>query len=367
MLHLKHDVPLPTNGVLLIPQIGEKRWILPTDRLYQVGARDGDTICIIPTSHFGPSPPRIQAPVSTLAHVTVRLADFPKIRDLALGFSSDVYCARDPRTGGVVVVKTLRSFDRLSFMREMEVLAGVNHPTLLGFRGWVPPNGADPPSVLMEFMPRGSLAALLELSRPPPEWDNTRKFIVLYGISIGMLVLHTKGIIHRALKLQNVFLNEQFEPKVADFRLSKVAGENGDGASFENDVYAFGTVIWATVTGKVGAVGEAIPAFVGSNWRELITACRSEKPTSRPTFKQIVMRMWSAEFLDASIDRKVVVEYQKKTLPEEFHSREPIPVVESRLGCGISVYEGQIIGSELKSDSIVWDEFGEDRTVTGNQ
>jgi myosin-5 len=334
-----------------------------------------------PTAHRGvrrnrstaPPPgvplPKIRAPGSTLNDLTVRLADFPKIRDIGRGSFGVVYCARDLRNGCEVAVKVIdndftEEWDRIAFTREAEILAGVDHPTLLGFRGWVPLNESDPPAILTEFMPRGSLKNLLDLEakhQSPPEWDSTRKFIALYGTAIGMLILHTNQIIHRDLKPENILLNDQFEPKVGDFGLSKVMPESsqaqqticsgtpyymapeiweGSDYSFPVDVYAFGILVYVAVTltsefpgakaalaiGKRVMAGERppIPESVGHNWKELITSCWDRGPENRPTFEQIVRKMCSEEFFDASIDRQAVLEYQRKTLPVEFHYKGPL-------------------------------------------
>jgi serine/threonine protein kinase len=119
------------------------------------------------------------------------------------------------------------------FDREVRIFASVNHPTLLGFRGWVP-LGDDCDSqaaILTEFMANGSLQDIIKAkqeSKHPPEWNETRTFIALYGTAIGMMVLHSRRIMHRDLKPGNILLNDDFEPKIANFGLSKLvkAGES---------------------------------------------------------------------------------------------------------------------------------------------
>jgi serine/threonine protein kinase len=252
LFHMRLAEPQPNTGVLLVPQVGTQRWILPTQRLYETGVRPGDTICIIPLVDRpstwqdaqpsrkpqqkpvpqppGPSPrsgpgfkpsctgvpfPKFQAFGKTLDQLVVRLADFPKIRDIGRSSFGQSYSARDPRTGGEVAVKVIESDfreedEKVSFRRKVQLLASVDHPTLLGFRGWVPPHSSSPPAILTEYMSRGSLAAMIEAETKhtaPPQWDATRKFIALYGTAIGMLILHMNRVLHRDVNPENVLLN----------------------------------------------------------------------------------------------------------------------------------------------------------------
>jgi TPR repeat protein len=294
----------------------------------------------------------------------VRLADYPKINAIGKGAFGELYSARDPRTGGLVAVKVMRNDltseqERRMFVREVEILASVDHHTLLGFRGWVPLDGSDPPAILTELMTKGSLQGMINAEvkhTAPAEWDDTRKFIALYGTAIGMMVLHKNRIIHRDLKPDNILLNDQYEPKVADFGLSKLVEQGatmmqtmqggtvpfmapeiyeGQEYAFPVDVYAYAMLVYHAVTYMVPfqgvtsayAIGQKvckgerppIPNWVGANWRELITACWNGVAEQRPTFEQVVMGMGSADFLDASVDKRAVLAYQQRTLPLEFH------------------------------------------------
>jgi serine/threonine protein kinase len=62
----------------------------------------------------------------------------------------------------------------------------------------------------------------LFILKSPAKWDQTRNFIAPCGTAIGMLMLHQNRTIHRNLKATNVLPNDELEPKVADFGLSKV-------------------------------------------------------------------------------------------------------------------------------------------------
>jgi serine/threonine protein kinase len=277
----------------------------------------------------------------------VDLSLFQKIADIdGYGVFGELYRARDPRTGGEVAIKLLRE-EMMSdgddsiilFRREAQVLASVDHETLLSLRGYVPPgSGESRPAIVTDYMRGGSLQDLLKAEsegRSPSGWDAAQKLIVLYGIATGMKILHGHRIIHRDLKPGNVLLNDHMEPKVADFGLSKFVDPDkamkqttGRGTplymapeisetsdyTFPIDVYAYGMLTYATVTGKTpfesvkisNAValiarvmrGERpeIPPNLDKGWHDIITQCWSGDPSARPEFEEICRRLAGDEF-----------------------------------------------------------------------
>jgi serine/threonine-protein kinase len=288
------------------------------------------------------------------------------VQEIGHGAFGSIYSAVDPRTGGLVAVKVMRNDfsnpdDRAMFEREVTIIAGVDHHTMLGFRGWVPLSAAsgDPPAILTEFMSRGSLQAVLKAEMAhtaPPEWTATRKWIALYGTAVGMMILHANRIIHRDLKPDNVLLNDQFEPKVADFGLSNLidaaskqpATEGtipfmapeihaGSACAFPGDVYAFGMLVYVAMSGQAPFTGlnayaltmkvcqgdrPQLPESLGGGWKQLIQACWNHAPEKRPTFEQIVRGMAMPNFIEPGVDKKAILAYQQKVVIPELYLKK---------------------------------------------
>lgn len=105
------------------------------------------------------------------------------------------------------------------FEREAEMCRQLSHPRVVRVhysgitsdkRWWM----------VQDFMPRGTLKELLaERGALPPE--EARKLLV--QLAEGLAYAHSKGITHRDFKPDNVLLDEEGEPVIADFGMARAA------------------------------------------------------------------------------------------------------------------------------------------------
>src|SRR5262245_34581355 len=120
----------------------------------------------------------------------------------------EVYRARDPRIGREVALKVLpASFaedaDRLRrFEQEARATGQLNHPNILAVHDFGTHDGA--PFVVSELLEGETLRERIGGSPLP-----VRKAID-YGVQIarGLAAAHDKGVVHRDLKPDNVFVTK---------------------------------------------------------------------------------------------------------------------------------------------------------------
>jgi len=139
---------------------------------------------------------------------------------LAHGGSGSVYRARS-EAGGLVAIKVLDGHDR-RWRRELKVLARLD-----GIPGVVAivDSGALPdgrPYLVTPFHPAGTLADLLEGGRrfTPAE-------VAAFGVELAAALdeAHHRGVTHCDIKPSNVLIDEAGKPLLADFGISRMAGD----------------------------------------------------------------------------------------------------------------------------------------------
>ena len=107
---------------------------------------------------------------------------------------------------------------RHRFETEARLLAGVEHPNLVGVHGLVHVDGRA--ALLMELVPGADLAHVVAAEAPLPA---DRVIELGRGIAAGLAVAHRAGLVHRDLKPANVLLAADGTPKVGDFGLARAA------------------------------------------------------------------------------------------------------------------------------------------------
>jgi len=177
---------------------------------------------------------------------------------LGAGGMGEVYRAKDPRIGRDVALKVLpESFaqdaDRLRrFEQEARATGQLNHPNILAVFDVGAFDGA--PYVVSELLEGDTLRERIG-DTPLP----VRKAIDLASqIARGLAAAHEKGVVHRDLKPDNVFVTRDGRVKILDFGLAKLVGGE---ILTEADTHTAGVA--GTDAGKVlGTVGYMSPEQV---------------------------------------------------------------------------------------------------------
>ncbi|XP_057952422.1 serine/threonine/tyrosine-protein kinase HT1-like isoform X2 [Malania oleifera] len=216
--------------------------------------------------------------------------------------------------------ESLASWLEKQFTSEVALLFRLQHPNIIAFVGAC----KKPPvfCIITEYLAGGSLRKYLHQQDP---YSIPLNLVLKLALDIGrgMQYLHSKGIIHRDLKSENLLLGEDMCVKVADFGISCLESQCGSAKGFTGtyrwmapemikekrhtkkvDVYSFGIVLWELLTALIPfnnmtpeqaafAVSQKnerppLPSDCPAGFNHLINRCWSRNPDKRPHFDEIV-------------------------------------------------------------------------------
>src|SRR5580704_15108313 len=150
-----------------------------------------------------------------------KLGPFEIQSPLGAGGMGEVYRARDTRLGRDVAIKVLpESFasdaDRLRrFEQEARAIAALNHPNILAVHDIGVQDAIR--YIVTELLEGRSLREQLNEGSPP-----IRKALdYAKQISDGLAAAHSRRIVHRDLKTENIFCTREGRVKILDFGLAK--------------------------------------------------------------------------------------------------------------------------------------------------
>jgi Tol biopolymer transport system component len=227
---------------------------------------------------------------------------------LGAGGMGEVYLAHDSKLGRDVALKILpalftRDPDRLVRLeREARALAALSHLHVAGIYGIedFDDAGISRRALVLELVEGETLADRLASGALPL----AEALNVARQIADALEAAHERGIVHRDLKPANIKITPGGVVKVLDFGLAKAVGESGDhdltqstsgnvGETREGvilgtlaymspeqargrpvdkrtDVWAFGCVLYETLTGR--------PAFIGETSSDLVAGIIERQP-----------------------------------------------------------------------------------------
>ncbi|XP_059078212.1 G-type lectin S-receptor-like serine/threonine-protein kinase At2g19130 [Cryptomeria japonica] len=179
--------------------------------------------------------------------------------------------------GTLVAAKKLEGSgqEEKQFRAEINSLGSIQHVNLVKLRGFCAQRSER--LLVYEYMPNGSLNSLLfsgnsESKRKVLDWKT--RFEIALGTARGLLYLHEECrecIIHNDVKPENILLDSEFSPKLADFGMAKFVGRDfsrvlttirgtrgylapewfsGLPITCKVDVYSFGMTLLEIISGR---------------------------------------------------------------------------------------------------------------------
>uniref|UniRef100_A0A7N4PCR5 Serine/threonine-protein kinase PLK n=1 Tax=Sarcophilus harrisii TaxID=9305 RepID=A0A7N4PCR5_SARHA len=220
---------------------------------------------------------------------------------------------------GKIVPKSLllKPHQKEKMSMEINIHKSLVHQHVVGFHGFF--EDSDFVFVVLELCRRRSL---LELHKRRKAVTEPEARYYLRQIVLGCQYLHENKVIHRDLKLGNLFLNDEMEVKIGDFGLATRVEYDGErkrtlcgtpnyiapevlskkGHSFEVDVWSIGCIMYTLLVGKppfeTSCLKEtyirikkneySIPKHINPVAASLIQKMLRSDPASRPTINELL-------------------------------------------------------------------------------
>lgn len=200
------------------------------------------------------------------------------LEKIGTGGMAVVYKARDRRLNRLVAVKILKSDlaqdadFRRRFNAEAAAVAQLSHPNIVSV--YDVSRGEDPEYIVMELIDGITLKQYME-KRGQLNWREALHFIT--QVMRGLSHAHSRGIVHRDIKPQNIMVLRDGSVKVADFGIACLENSaqtltqealgsvhyispeqaRGDRIDARSDIYSAGVVLYEMLTNRLPFEGDS--------------------------------------------------------------------------------------------------------------
>ncbi|MBI1803767.1 MAG: protein kinase [Ignavibacteria bacterium] len=213
------------------------------------------------------------------------ISHYKIIKKLGQGGMGIVYQAQDTKLDRLVALKFLphhlmaNETERARFMQEAKAASALNHPNvcIIHYIEEI----EQQQFIVMEYVDGATLREKFHIA--PLKLNDA----LAYAVQIGEALqeAHSKGIVHRDIKSDNIMVNSKNQIKVMDFGLAKLKGSlkltrasstvgtlsymapeqiQGDEADARSDIFSFGVVVYEMLTQHTPFRGEHEAAIVYS-------------------------------------------------------------------------------------------------------
>jgi len=239
------------------------------------------------------------------------ISHYKILEKLGEGGMGVVYKAHDEKLDRVVALKFLphhlivNEAEQARFLQEARAAATLNHPNVCTIFDIKEEGGQQ--FIVMEYVDGKTLRHIIAGS--PLVLNDA----ISYAIQMGdaLQEAHTKGIVHRDVKAENIMVNSKKQIKVMDFGLAKLKGSlkltktsstvgtlaymapeqiQGGEVDARSDIFSFGVVLFEMLTGKIPFRGEHDAALMYSIVNEEPEPLQTHMPDASSELLHIINR-----------------------------------------------------------------------------
>ncbi|XP_012264966.1 serine/threonine-protein kinase polo [Athalia rosae] len=257
---------------------------------------------------------------------------------------------------GKIVPRSIltKSVQREKMTQEIRIHKSLSHRHIVGFHGFF--EDSQNIYIILELCRKRSMMELHKRRKALTECE-TRYYMkqILDGVSY----LHKNKIIHRDLKLGNLFLDDELQVKIGDFGLATklehdderkktlcgtpnyIAPEilNKAGHSYEVDVWSIGCIMYTLLVGKppfetaslketyarIKQVQYKSPSYLSKSAMNMIANMLQGNPTKRPSVNKLLKDVFfTSGFLPTSLPISCLTMAPRMDVLEMHNQRKPL-------------------------------------------
>lgn len=214
------------------------------------------------------------------------------------------------------------------FESEAQVVARLEHPHIVPlYDFWREP---DSTCLVMRFLGGGSLRDLIDQGG---KLDTGLAAKVLEQVGSALTFAHRNGVVHRDVKADNIFMDDDGNAYLSDFGIAKELGADvsdgsgalvgtpaymapeqirGEGAGPYSDIYAFGIMLYEMLSGSRPFAEETLATLVYKHLNEPLPMIDHNALNLPPAFNSIIQRATAKEPSERYEDAlALVMEFQQ--------------------------------------------------------
>ena len=297
---------------------------------------------------------------------------------IGTGGMANVYKARCLRLNRLVAIKILKSdlADNADFRRrfhdESQAVAQLSHANIVSV--YDVSTNPDREYIVMELIDGITLKQYME-RRGRMDWRESLHFIT--QIMRGLSHAHSRGIIHRDIKPQNIMVLRDGSVKVADFGIACLANAGqtltqealgsvhyispeqarGDRIDARSDIYSAGVVLYEMLTGRLPFEGDSAVSVAIQHLSSVPLAPRDIDPSIPEPLELICMKAMNSDpnkryaSADAMIedlekfrrDPSVDMDYIRQELSKPAADSEPtMPIPTAQVASAVKKHTGEV-------------------------
>ena len=256
----------------------------------------------------------------------VQIRKYSKRKFLGKGGFARVYeffCLDTRKTQAAKIIckdQLTKQRRRQKLMSEIKIHKSLSHQNVVDFEHFF--EDSENVYILLELCPNQSLSELLRRRKRLTELE-TQSYML--QIISALVYIHSRNVIHRDLKIGNLFISEKMEIKLGDFGLASKLDYEGQkrkticgtpnyiapevldsklGHSFEVDIWALGVILYTLLIGrppfetndvkktynliKMNAYSFPDQISISQEAKSLITQILKSDPSRRPSLSEIL-------------------------------------------------------------------------------